>query len=65
MEKCYKCGADTMLYSSNVPICLECVEKDQAQGRSENGLAHSIQPATKKAKAASATDIARRHCLTH
>ena len=29
MAKCSQCGAETLLYSRGVPICLECVEKNE------------------------------------
>ena len=34
MDKCHKCGADTLLYDDGLPICLKCVGKGQysAQG---------------------------------
>jgi hypothetical protein len=29
MAKCVSCGKDTILYSSGVPVCVECDQRDE------------------------------------
>jgi len=31
MAKCIKCGADTILYENDVPICVKCVDGEEGQ----------------------------------
>lgn len=44
MDKCYKCGTDTLLYDDGLPICLKCAEKDDVLRKRQ----HKERPADQK-----------------
>jgi hypothetical protein len=44
MDKCAFCGAETTLYSSNVPICIQC-SRDESHRISGRNIQSTEKPA--------------------
>ena len=44
MEKCFNCGADTVLYVDNRPICLACDQPEgNVQDQQQSGI-FAVEP---------------------
>jgi len=53
MAKCAECGADTHLFVNDVPVCVQCDAKREAEWRAEMQAAREAEreAARKKAEA--------------